>query len=409
MPRLPKLFTVMVQPSCHVPGRSPPLPLPSLRNGGARRGPTWLAPLVKYLDIKLSTLSTVGGARSAVNRPQDGAESRSHLITGYDGAVTECVRDGVMPGPQDQLNEPRNPDQVRPLERDATRAELRERLERLPPNHPTSPHNDDGSRKPPEPNPASRELPIPGDPDYHPEDLAADQHLATEDTPRINPDGSWEWQGYSLTPEESRCGDLAVGKCRDREGRDADGNYGEDGLTPAMRRIEAQLEHGTLAPDTEKFALKSADRFKQKLAERISLMPGESADTLAYQIHDGIRYTFIYEYETYTSGSEGTEAVLAENGFDLVTRKPSWNSPDYKGVNSQWRDAVSGLLFEVQFHTRASWEAKQATHDSYARLADPRITPKERAHLERYQQEVSASVPVPPGALEFPYYHKEGA
>ena len=38
-----------------------------------------------------------------------------------------------------------------------------------------------------------------------------------------------------------------------------------------MRRIEAQLEHGELVPDTEKFALKGADRFKLKLAERINL------------------------------------------------------------------------------------------------------------------------------------------
>ncbi|HEY6279756.1 MAG TPA: hypothetical protein VIX86_25895, partial [Streptosporangiaceae bacterium] len=74
-----------------------------------------------------------------------------------------------MAGPQDQLHEPRNPDQPRRLEGDLTRAELRERLERLPPNHPSSPYNDDGSRKRPEPDPASRELPIPGDPDYRPD------------------------------------------------------------------------------------------------------------------------------------------------------------------------------------------------------------------------------------------------
>ncbi len=54
-----------------------------------------------------------------------------------------------------------------------------------------------------------------------------------------------------------------------------DDGYGQRGITPAMRRIEAQLEQGELVQDTEKFALKSADRFKEKLARMISesLMP----------------------------------------------------------------------------------------------------------------------------------------
>ena len=36
-----------------------------------------------------------------------------------------------------------------------------------------------------------------------------------------------------------------------------------------MRRIEAELKHGCLVPDTENFALKSPDRFKEKLAKMI--------------------------------------------------------------------------------------------------------------------------------------------
>ena len=34
--------------------------------------------------------------------------------------------------------------------------------------------------------------------------------------------------------------------CRKREGRDADGYYGDDGLTPTMRRIEAHSTTATL-------------------------------------------------------------------------------------------------------------------------------------------------------------------
>ena len=460
---------------------------------------------------------------------------------------------------------PRESDPVGPREPDPIRAELQKRMERLPPGHPSSPYNDDGSRKPPPPDLSGYELPIPGDPDYRPEpsraseagrpetaqtsehltpgthpdedpertadrtelwevppdaeprtdaenpehvqevrerpdqawawglapdeeeipdvrgevsheereafhDAPADdldertadelrlrgdpdyqpepprvseaegptdegsasagdrQHAGdkaatdeqaapdsdtarpseSEDEPRSGPDGSWEWQGRSLTPEESRSADQRLARWVDAEGRGADGSYGEQGLTPAMRRIEAQLEHGELVADTERFALKGADRFKLKLAERINLQPGESADALASRIHDGIRYTFEYDEQDYTTGTEETEAALNRSGYELITRKPNWNSPDYKGVNSQWRDPDSGLLFEVQFHTHASWDAKQRTHSAYERLADPRTRPEERERLDAYQKEIVASVPVPPGALEIPYYHKKG-
>jgi hypothetical protein len=83
------------------------------------------------------------------------------------------------------------------------------------------------------------------------------------------------------------------------------------------------------------------------------------------------------------------------------------DSDDYKGVNSQWHDPASGLLFEVQFHTSDSWEAKQATHHAYARLTDLRISPQERMRLEEFQQGYSASVPVPPDALGIPYYTRK--
>jgi hypothetical protein len=41
-------------------------------------------------------------------------------------------------------------------------AEMRAQLEELPPGHPSSPWNADGSRKPPPPRLADLELPLPG-------------------------------------------------------------------------------------------------------------------------------------------------------------------------------------------------------------------------------------------------------
>ena len=70
---------------------------------------------------------------------------------------------------------PRESDPVGPREPDPIRAELQKRMERLPPGHPSSPYNDDGSRKPPPPDLSGYELPIPGDPDYRPEPSRASE------------------------------------------------------------------------------------------------------------------------------------------------------------------------------------------------------------------------------------------
>jgi hypothetical protein len=254
---------------------------------------------------------------------------------------------------------------------------------------------------------AQYEIPLP---DELPPDADADQadtHLP-EDAARVDPDGSWHWKGRDLTPEQSRIGDEAITRCREAEGRDADGNYGDHGLTPAMRQIEAQLDHGHLVADTEKFALKDPDRFKEKLAERIAFEPDEDPVNLASRIHDGIRYTFEYDEAYYTESVYRTEDTVSQQGFDLMIRKPRWDGPEYKGINSQWRDPNNGQLFEVQFHTPASWEAKQETHAAYAKLSDARTPPAERERLEEHQRRITASVPVPPGALEIPFYRREG-
>jgi len=113
-----------------------------------------------------------------------------------------------MPSSDDQsVDMPTNADPVRQREPDPIVAQLRERMERLPHGHPSSPYNDDGSRKPPLPDLSKYEIPIPGDPDYrsepwrpseayHPESAQTSDHMTpgtnahedperTADSPRL--------------------------------------------------------------------------------------------------------------------------------------------------------------------------------------------------------------------------------
>jgi hypothetical protein len=279
---------------------------------------------------------------------------------------------------QDRTAEQREPREAdRPPEVQPPQADLAARLERLPIGHPSSPHRDDNSRKPPPLDLSEYELPLPDEGDSSAEDRTA-----------VALDGAWDHKGRHLTAEQCRAADQGLAYFRDKEGRDSHGNYGEHGLTPDMRRVEA-------------------DRFKEKLADRMALQPDESAGNLISRIHDGIRYTFEYDEENYTAGVYNTETCIERRGYELTVRKPSWDGEEYKGINSQWRELSSGVLFEIQFHTHASWEAKQETHAAYERLADPTTSPEERQALRAFQRRVAESIPIPPGALDIPHYRKE--
>jgi hypothetical protein len=228
------------------------------------------------------------------------------------------------------------------------------------------------------------------------------------DEPLTGADGSWQWKGRYLTPRECRVAEEALGRCRIAEGRNVFGGYGHSGLTPAMRRIEAQLEHGSLAPDTENSTLKSPDSFKKKLADLIMRHPDKSSEELSLEVPDGIRYAFIVEAEHYTEATLQAHSRLKGHGFDLEVRRNCWKGPGCKGINSRWRDPAHDLAFEVQFHTAESWDARQRALALYEAITDLGTPPEQRARLRAIYAEMSAALSVPPGCTAIPDYRKEG-
>jgi hypothetical protein len=175
-----------------------------------------------------------------------------------------------------------------------------------------------------------------------------------------------------------------------------------DKLSPCMRSVENSDPDRYLIGFEHR--LKSRDRIKEKVAEQMASQPELSADEALATVKDKIRFTFCYTEERYTNGVEADLARLEERGFDQVERRNSWSSDQYKGINSWWREPATGLLFEMQFHTLISFEAKQLTHAAYERLRDPRTSPAEQRELEDFQRDVCAKIPIPPGATEIPDY-----
>jgi hypothetical protein len=162
-----------------------------------------------------------------------------------------------------------------------------------------------------------------------------------------------------------------------------------------MRAVESQdADRQLIGFDDRR---KGRDRIKEKTAERIEEKNRTPEEAISL-IPDAIRYTFQYKESRYTQGVWDDIARLKERGFELVKCKNFWAEEQYKGINSQWIDPGSGQRFEVQFHTRISFEAKQLTHRSYERLRTKQANKFEELILEAFQAKVAAQVPVPPGA-----------
>jgi hypothetical protein len=172
-------------------------------------------------------------------------------------------------------------------------------------------------------------------------------------------------------------------------------------VTPAMRRIEAEDPSRNL--EGLEHRLKGKDRLSEKV-ENAMAERNRTVDQALATVKDAIRYTYCYSDEHYADGVYADCERLESAGFERVELRNSWTQEEYKGINSRWRVPDSEQLFEVQFHTDASFEAKQETHWAYEKLRDPSTSKAEQETLSSYQCKITARIPVPPGATDIPDY-----
>jgi len=170
-------------------------------------------------------------------------------------------------------------------------------------------------------------------------------------------------------------------------------------VTPAMRSIESEDPTRHLVGLDHR--LKGKDRIEEKISHDMQKR-GVTAEEAFAAIKDTIRYTFCYPGDAYAGGVRADCARLEEAGFELADFRNSWTHEEYKGINSRWRVPENGQLFEVQFHTQASFEAKEDTHAAYERLRMLPTNHEEVRELRAYQRAVTAKIPIPPEAPDVP-------
>ena len=372
--------------------------------------------------------------------------------------------------------------QDRPGAVETASGDLAQRMERLPPGHPSSPYDEDGARKPPVTRPADRELPLPderdadGEPAPHRPDEPDQRSLDTDDLTKESaesPEPPWpEVTGHEIADRETQTNEDSGADADDSAARieptspdasrpdsrswwqvlprlkeqwehhkerwpqeqrppvdrstDEPGSWRGDSGRALSARDNAQVDGRcdriakaealitSRVEDTERgsrgdlagkeFRLKERDRLKDKVATDLATNIDADIDEVVSAVHDGVRYTLRYEHTEYTSGLQADVARMKDQGFELIRLKNLWNDAEYKGINSQWRDGESGQAFEMQFHTRESFEAKQITHKAYERLRNLQTTDDESGELRDYQREVSSKIPIPIDAQDIPEY-----
>jgi hypothetical protein len=218
-----------------------------------------------------------------------------------------------------------------------------------------------------------------------------------EERPQVNrsddPPGSWHGESNEFIDSainhklEQECDHIV-----DRE---------QKIISPRLREVESQDPDRKLIGFEDR--LKDRDRIKEKLYDDIEFLRRSAREAISL-LPDAIRYTFQYDEARYTKGVQADIVRMKEQGFELEKLKNYWLDDQYKGINSQWIEPGTGQRFEVQFHTRISFEAKQITHGAYERLRTHQADAFEELVLEAFQKKVTAAVPIPPDAVDIPDY-----
>lgn len=298
-----------------------------------------------------------------------------------------------------------------------SKAGLRQRLEHLPPGHPSSLRSDDpesgearGFVEPENARISSGEADTIRQnywsevPRFlrawadHVRRWPAERVTAIVDRTR-DPAGSWRGDGNQyLDPDQhAQTGDVI-----------ADVGRSEKKLTEHLGEAESENAYGGWLEGI-KHCLKGEERLKEKVANELGITPAMTPRDAINKLNDAIRYTFCFESANYSDGYLNVKGRLETREYRMVYSKNHWrDDPEYKGINTRWV-TPEGQRFEVQFHTAESYHAKQeVTHGSYERLRNPLTEDGERSELEAFQREVSSWISVPDGALEIPDYGTRG-
>ena len=163
----------------------------------------------------------------------------------------------------------------------------------------------------------------------------------------------------------------------------------EPKITRDMQRIAGENQLAGL-----EFRKKTAESLARKITADSQVENISSAEA-ASKINDALRYTTIFDSDTFTEEYSKMKQKLIAEGYRVVKVKNTWitNGP-YKGVNTVIEK--DGINFEMQYHTRESFDLKNGLlHELYEKRRLSSTTKAERHKLDAEMVKLSKTLKVP--------------
>ena len=149
------------------------------------------------------------------------------------------------------------------------------------------------------------------------------------------------------------------------------------------------------------FKLKGEDSLKRKIltdAKENSPISKEKLEEANKGIHDNLRYTTILKDSEFKSGFDKMKKDLEAKGYKFMKIKNTMAdvSGGYRGINTQIKNP-EGYIFELQFHTKESFDAKMVVHKDYEIARDPKRPLVKRRAAEKRMAKLYKSLKTPNG------------
>ncbi len=163
----------------------------------------------------------------------------------------------------------------------------------------------------------------------------------------------------------------------------------EPKITSDMQRIAGENQLAGL-----EFRKKTAESLARKITADSQVENISSAEA-ASKINDALRYTTIFDSDTFTEEYSKMKQKLIAEGYRVVKVKNTWitNGP-YKGVNTVIEK--DGINFEMQYHTRESFDLKNGPlHELYEKYRDTNTSDRERMKLFKEMLDLSNGLEIP--------------
>ncbi|HEU1662513.1 TPA: minor capsid protein [Streptococcus pneumoniae] len=163
----------------------------------------------------------------------------------------------------------------------------------------------------------------------------------------------------------------------------------EPKITSNMQRIAGENKLAGL-----EFRKKTVESLSRKIIAD-SLVENISLSKAVSKINDALRYTTIFDSDTFTEEYLKMKQKLIAEGYKIVKVKNTWpvDGP-YKGVNTVVEK--DGINFEMQYHTQESFDLKNGSlHELYEKYRDTNTSDLERMKLFKEMLDLSNGLEIP--------------